>query len=192
MKVPLEFMRFIDSERVAPLTRALLEQRMAGPAATDGVLNNEQRLTLRALLARVVPQVGADPIDLAGFVLARLATGKGDGWRYDILPADAQAYREGLDRLGAMRFAELDETAQDALVQALAAVGGSVDARWFEEIRGEATAAYIAHPATLARLGYSGIGVGGANTEFKGFVTIGPNQRESWEPLPSRTNEVKA
>jgi hypothetical protein len=192
MKVPSEFLRFIDSERVSPRTRELLEQRMAGPAATGNVLNARQELTLRALLARVVPQVCADSIDLAGFVLARLATGKGDGWRYDVLPADALAYREGLDRLGAKRFAELGEAAQDALILALAAVKGSVDARWFEEVRGDAVAAYVAHPATLARLGYSGIGVGGANTDFKGFVTIGPNQRESWEPLPSKTNEVKA
>jgi hypothetical protein len=41
----------------------------------------------------------------------------------------------------------------------------------------------MAHPAALARIGYSGIGVGGANTPHQGFVSIGPNQREDWEPL---------
>ena len=50
------------------------------------------------MLARVVPQVRGEEIDLVGFVMARLATGKGDGWRYAVLPEDAQAYREGLDR----------------------------------------------------------------------------------------------
>ena len=40
------------------------------------------------------------------------------------------------------------------------------------------------HPATLARWGYSGFGVGGAYTRFRGFVEVGVNSREAWEPLP--------
>jgi hypothetical protein len=192
MKVPSEYLKLIEGERVSPRTRELLEQRMAGPVASSDLLSAEQERTLRALLARVVPQTGTDPIDIAGFVIARLATGKGDGWRYDILPADAQAYRDGLDRLAAHGFFHLDEAAQDAVTSALAADKGSVDARWFEEVRGDAVAAYVAHPATLARLGYSGIGVGGADTKYKGFVSIGPNEREPWEPLPAQTDEVKA
>jgi hypothetical protein len=162
----------------------VLEQRMAGPAASEGILNERQHATLCALLARVIPQE-ANAIDLTGYILARLASGKGDGWRYAVLPEDLQAYREGLDQLAAQNFASLDVETQDAILQQLAAEPGSTAARWFEEVRGDAVVAYMAHPATLARLGYSGIGVGGANTEYKGFATIGPNEREAWEPLPA-------
>jgi hypothetical protein len=75
---------------------------------------------------------------------------------------------------------------QDATLKALEAEPGSADARWFEEVRSDAVSAYMAHPATMARLGYSGIGVGGAETKYKGFITLGPNQRETWEPEPAR------
>jgi pimeloyl-ACP methyl ester carboxylesterase len=182
--VPAEYTTLIASERVSPKTREVLEQRMAGPAPTTGILNAGQTATLRAMLARVIPQE-TNAIDLTGYILARLASGKGDGWRYAVLPEDLQAYREGLDQLAAQNFASLDVETQDAVLQQLAAEPGSPAARWFEEVRGDAVVAYMAHPATLARLGYSGIGVGGANTEYKGFATLGPNQREAWEPLPA-------
>ena len=157
---------------------------MKTPAPVPGVLTVEQMATLRAMLARVVPQ-DEPRLDLAAYVLARLASGKGDGWRYDVLPDDVQAYREGLDRLAAKGFAEQGAAQQDEALQQLAAEPGSAAARWFEEVRGDAVVAYMAHPATMARIGYSGIGVGGAATKYKGFVTIGPNEREDWEPVAS-------
>ena len=181
--VPAEYLEFMASERVSAKTREVLEARMLVPVSADGVLTDPQIVTLRAMLARVIPQEEPS-LDLLAYLLDRLEKGKGDGWRYDVLPNDLQAYREGLDRLGASGFAEADAERQDALLAALAA-GELVGARWFEEVRGDATVAYVAHPATLARLGYSGIGVGGAETTHKGFVTLGPNQREDWEPLPA-------
>jgi pimeloyl-ACP methyl ester carboxylesterase len=183
--VPEEYRAFIDSERLSDKTRAVMHQRMNAPADAPGVLNPSQMVTLRAMLARVIPQEHHE-LDLAGYVLVRLASGKGDGWRYDVLPEDVQAYREGLDKLTAQGFLEMAQAEQDAALKALDAEPGSADARWFEEVRGDAVSAYMAHPATMARIGYSGIGVGGAETNYKGFVTLGPNQRESWEPEPAR------
>ena len=187
-KVPAEYVKFMEGERVSAPTRAVLEKRMAGPAATDGLLTAEQERILRAVMARVVPGTG---VDLAGFVMARLATGKGDGWRYDVLPDDAQAYRDGLDRLAKDGFAEMSAEDQDAALTKLAAKKGSVDARWFEEVRGDATAAYVSHPQTMARIGFSGPGVGGAFTKHRGFVDLGYNSREEWEPLPVLAPEVQ-
>jgi pimeloyl-ACP methyl ester carboxylesterase len=182
--VPAEYLAFIASDRVSPKTREVLDQRMAGPASAPGILSPVQTATLRAMLARIIPQE-TNAIDLTGYLLARLASGKGDGWRYAVLPGDLQAYREGLDKLAGQDFASLDAIAQDSILQGLAAKPGSPEARWFEEVRGDATTAYMAHPATLARLGYSGIGVGGAETKYQGFVTLAPNEREAWEPLPA-------
>ena len=187
-RVPAAYKDFLYSERVSLPTQEVLRHRMEGPPVSEGVLNAAQQRTLRAMLARVVPQVRGEEIDLVGFVVARLASGKGDGWRYAVLPEDAQAYREGLDRLIEKGFEEMDVEQQDTVLAKLAAKKGSplseAEARWFEEVRGDAVAAYAGHPATLARWGYSGFGVGGAYTKFRGFVDFGVNSRESWEPVP--------
>jgi hypothetical protein len=183
--VPDEYRAFIASERLSDRTRDVMRARLQAPADAPGVLSPSQMVTLRAVLARVVPQEHHE-LDLAGYVLVRLATGKGDGWRYDVLPEDVQAYREGLDRLAAKGFTGLSAAEQDATLKSLEAEPGSADARWFEEVRGDAVSAYMAHPATMARIGYSGLGVGGAETKYKGYVTLGPNGREPWEPEPAR------
>jgi hypothetical protein len=183
--VPEEYRAFVASERLSGKTREVLRARMNAPADAPGVLTPAQMITLRAMLARVIPQEHHE-LDLAGYVLVRLASGKGDGWRYDVLPEDVQAYRNGLDKLAAQGFAGMTAEEQDAALQALEAEPGSADARWFEEVRSDAVSAYMAHPATMARLGYSGIGVGGAETKYKGFIALAPNQRETWEPEPAR------
>jgi hypothetical protein len=183
--VPERYRAFIDSERLSGRTREVMHQRMQAPAHEPGVLSPRQMVTLRAVLARVIPQEHRE-LDIAGYVLVRLASGKGDGWRYDVLPGDVQAYREGLDRLAAQGFTGMTAEDQDDALKALDAEPGSADARWFEEVRGDAVGAYMAHPATMARIGYSGIGVGGAETRYKGFVSLGPNQREGWEPEPAQ------
>ena len=180
--IPAKYLDLIASDRLSPPTRKVLEERMRGPVLASGFLTSQQERTLRSAAARIVPQTGTPPIDLAGFVMAALASGKGNGWRYDVLPPDLTAYREGLDQLAAHGFAELTPDRQDACLRELSRVPGSPDARWFEELRGDLTEAYMAHPATLARIGYSGIGVGGAHTPHQGFVLLGPNERESWEP----------
>ena len=190
--IPAEYVAFLSSDRVSEPTKAVLAKRMAGPGESDGVLNAQQQRTLYALLERVVPASG---LDLVGYVMAQLASGKGDGWRYAMLPSDVQAYRDGLDRLAAKKFAEMTGDEQDEALKKMAAGKDTVDARWFEEVRGAATEAYVGHPATLARWGYSGFGVGGAYTPHRGFVQLGLNERESWEPLatpvPARA-EVKS
>jgi pimeloyl-ACP methyl ester carboxylesterase len=180
-EIPAEYRALMASERVSEKTREVLAQRIAGPEQTE-VLTPLHMRTLRALCARIVPQEAGNQVDLAGTIAARLASGKGDGWRYAVLPEDLQAYREGLDRLHAQGFNTMGDAAQDEAVRGLAAVEGSVAARWFEEVRGDATVAYMAHPATYARIGYSGIGVGGATTREQGFVALSMGDREDWEP----------
>ena len=178
--VPAPYLNFIAGERLSEPTRKVIESRLNPPAIPAGVLTGEQIKTLRAMLTRILPQ---ETVDVTPYVLERLAKNKGDGWRYAVLPVDLEAYREGLDRLAEKGFAEMEAAAQDAALTELASKKGSPDARWFEEVRGDATTAYVSHPATMARLGYSGIGVGGAETKYQGFVTIGLNEREEWEPV---------
>ncbi len=182
--IPTEYLDLIASDRLSSQTREVLEERMRGPQWASGFLTANQERTLRAAAMRIIPQSASHPIDLAGFVIATLASGKGNGWRYAVLPADLTAYRQGLDWLAAQNFANLSPEQQDACLRELSRVPGSPSARWFEELRGDLTDAYMAHPATLARIGYSGIGVGGAHTPHQGFVLLEPNQQEAWEPAP--------
>jgi pimeloyl-ACP methyl ester carboxylesterase len=183
-EVPAEYLAFMHSDRVSPKTRQVLDARRKPPASVHNLLSEEQVKTLRALMDRVIPQ--SEPVlDLTGYVMERLAKGKGDGWRYEVLPSDIEAYREGLDRLAWQGFTKMDGKAQDGVLRQLASHPGSAAARWFEEVRGDAVSAYMAHPVTMARIGYSGIGVGGADTPFQGYVTLGPNEREDWEPVAS-------
>jgi hypothetical protein len=179
--VPEGYRELMESDRVSVPTREVLEKRLAGPKATE-VLTETQRVTLQALCARVVPQ--AMGIDVAGTIAARLASGKGDGWRYAVLGEDLEAYRGGLDRLAAQGFGGMSEAEQDEAIAMMGVVKGSAEARWFEEVRGDAVTAYISHPAAYARIGYSGIGVGGARTVHQGFVGIAMGEVEAWEPKP--------
>ena len=191
----------LQSGRVSSRTRAVLLARAepdraeAGPAA----LTAAQLATLRALMARVLPQAAGREIDLALRTDAALAEGSGDGWRFADLPSDADAYRAGLQTLdvaaGECGFASLDAAAQDALLERAASGTFPVAASagllspsqmklWFEDVRFAAVRLYVAHPATLARIGYSGIAYGGDGPRKSGFVDFGIGRREPWEPLP--------
>ena len=191
----------LQSDRVSSRTRAVLLARMdpdqpeAGPAA----LTAAQLATLRALMMRVLPQAVGREIDLALRIDATLATGSGDGWRFADLPSDPDAYRAGLQSLdvaaGASGYAALDAASQDALLEQAAAGTFPVAATagllnpsqmklWFEDVRSDAVRLYVAHPATLARIGYGGIAYGGDGPRKSGFVDFGIGRREPWEPLP--------
>ncbi len=178
--VPAAYQAFLNGDRLSVRTRKVIETRASGPVRPEGLFTAEQERTLRAIVARVVPGTA---IDLASTIMARLATGKGDGWRYDLLPPDLEAYRRQLDKLADGDFTELDAEHQDKLLTEVANAKGTPGARWFEEVRGDAVSAWIAHPQTSARIGFSGPGVGGAFTPHRGFVDLGVNSRESWEPM---------
>ena len=183
-ETPSGYQAFIDSDRVAPNTRAVLEARVDAPEP-PAILSAQQQSTLRAALARILPGVGED---LAAPILTRLAKGEGDGWRFDTLPPDLEAYRQQLDALMKDDFANLSPADQDKALEKLGSKKNSAEARWFEDLRADAAGAYMSQPATLARVGYSGIGVGGAYTPHRGFVTLTPNGAESWEPVPDSQN----
>lgn len=175
----------IHSDRVSAKTRAALLERAEPDAAdyTPEAMDAAAFATLRAVLARVLPQ---DRVDVAQRIDKALNTGESDGWRFAVLPADAQGYVESLAALAG--FGEQRVVAQDELLDAIAAGDrGEPLQRWFEDMRGQATMIYVSHPSTFARMGYSGIGYGGDEARRPGFVAIAANQREAWEPVPEKT-----
>lgn len=191
------YQALIDGERTSERTRAVLRMRgqpvQPGPPAA---LSIASLALLQAVASRVLPQPEPAAIDLAARLDAQLASGTGDGWRFAVLPPDAEAYRLGLEMLQAAAlaehgagFVELDGARQNALLQQVDEGGlppGALQpdalTRWFQDLRADLVKLYVAHPTTLARIGYSGVFYGGDGEPKPGFTALGIGAREAWEP----------
>ena len=191
----------IASTRVGERTRKALLARATpdDPAYVPVAIDSSLFPTLRAVVACVIPQRTDQPIDLAACLDARLSAGDGDGRRFDALPSDRDAYGAALRTLDAVAhhlhgetFAALDPARQDEMLTHVAAgrletLRGELDTSqlraWFEDLRADAVRIYLAHPRTLARIGYSGIANGGDGVPKSGFVRVGLGEREAWEPI---------
>lgn len=182
----------LGTAHVSAATRAALEARLNAPADyVPQFLAPATYALLEAVAARLLPQPDrpAQPIPLAPAVDERLATGRADGWRYDALPPDREAYRLGLggiqeiaQELFQTDFMALAADQQDAVLQALA--GGqppgpawaTLDAsRFFEELLAELTEIYYAHPLAQEEIGYAGM------ADLPAWTKIGLNEREDRE-----------
>lgn len=191
----------IASERVNGRLREALHDRGRpdDPAYRPAALDAVELAILRAVVDRVLPQPGDVRIDIAARIDARLASGAGDGWRFSALPPDPEAYRAALRSLdaaaaaGGRRFLARDGDGQDALLRAIEAgtlpdgTKAALDAWalrfWFEDLRADVVRIWLAHPAALARIGFSGIGAGGDGVPTSGFRAVGLDAREVWEPV---------
>lgn len=190
--IPADYARLIASDRVSARTRATLAQRAIAddPDYQPKIVTAKQLENLRALVDRVIPQHG---IDLAARIDTQLATGEGDGWRFAALPIDADAYRAGLDTLDTLAggsFAALEGEDRDALLRRVGAADWSAKTPltpeqmtlWFEDVRADAVRLWLAHPATMARVGYDGFATGGDGVRKQGYALTAADEREGWEP----------
>jgi pimeloyl-ACP methyl ester carboxylesterase len=197
--VPDAWARLIASDRTVARARRTLAARAVpdDPRYEPRVLDAPHLQLLREIAARLVPQPEGSALDLAARVDATLATGRGDGWRPAGGPADGEAYRRGLDVL--RRVWPPDADTQDAFIAAVIAgdcVAGVADPdgmrRWFEDVRFDLARAWLVHPASLARIGYSGFATGSADPATAGYASLTPGSRDDWEPAeladdPART-----
>ena len=190
------FRALLDSAHTSPQTREAMSSRMQHAQSWNAipqVFTPAEFRTLRALAQCVVPDAG---FDLAAALDAQLASDKGDGWRYGLLPPDSEAWRRGLlsldlaaRRAYSLPFLSLYPDQQHALLQeAAAGTGGypseprleegftaSLMQQWFEDVRGEFTRLYIADPRTMDRVGYTGF------ADDLGFTQIELGQVEAFE-----------
>lgn len=182
----------LGTDLVTAPTRDALTVRLA-PAADEAprFLDAPLYATLRAACARLVPQPDRpDPVDLAAGIDRRLAEDHSDGWRYDAMPPDREAYRLGLRGLDEHAramfhadFAALAGGVQDAVLGAVQrgeAHGGSwrsVPAtRFFEELLAECVGGYYSAPAAQDEIGYVGY------ADAHGWQRIGFDDVEAHEP----------
>ncbi|MDT3331806.1 alpha/beta hydrolase [Microbacterium sp. KSW-18] len=187
--VPTEWGRVIASSRVDVAVRRTLAQRalVDDRDRAPRTLNRAQVETLRALAALLVPQGEGGTIDLAVRIDDMLAEGGTDGWRPVGSPADPVAYGLGLDAIAAVWPSEVTE--QRSLIVRLitdgidaAGLGTDGIRSWFEDARNDLLRMWLAHPASLARIGFDGFAVGGTGPRPAGWATIATGERETWEP----------
>ena len=187
--VPPEWGRVIASSRVDVAVRRTLAQRalVDDRDRAPRTLNRAQVETLRALAALLVPQGEGGTIDLAVRIDDMLAEGGTDGWRPVGSPADPVAYGLGLDAIAAVWPSEVTE--QRSLIVRLitdgidaAGLGTDGIRSWFEDARNDLLRMWLAHPASLARIGFDGFAVGGTGPRPAGWATIATGERETWEP----------
>jgi gluconate 2-dehydrogenase gamma chain len=176
---------------VTEATRQVLRARLAAPDYEPQFFDPATYELLRCVASRLLPQPDREaPIELASSIDQRLLSGIADGWRYDVLPPDREAYRLGL---GGIResaqlmfeqaFELLKPNQQDAVLQAIqnetapGPIWQTVSAnRFFEELLAELTENYYAHPLAQEEIGYAGMADG------PGWINIGLNQKEDREP----------
>ena len=190
----MNFEELLPTDHVSAATRAALTQRLAdaAKAATyePRLLAPESLRLLEAVAARLLPQPERPvPIPLAPSVDERLAKGTSDGWRYNAMPPDREAYRLGLggieqiaQALFQTTFESLVPAQQDEVIRALASgtppgeAWASLPAgRFFEELLTELTEVYYAHPWAQDEIGYTGY------ADLPAWTKIGLNEKEARE-----------
>jgi len=133
-------------------------------------------------------------VPLAPWIDERLHDGLGDGYRYEDMPHDGDAYRfalRGCDasarQLHGRTFAELPPEAQDDVLARVAAGEAPGEAwdhlparRFFQELAGEIIATYYAHPIAWAEIGFNG------PASPRGHIRLDLGRHDPWEATERR------
>lgn len=138
------------------------------------------------LVDLLLDQQEAPKIPVLPMIDARLASGETDGFSYEGMPEDGQAWRDSLagldadaqDRFG-QGFAELDQAEQGRLIDAVQQHQGN----WHELPASRvwslwtryACAAFYSHPWAWNEIGFGG------PAYPRGYKATGVNAREGWE-----------
>jgi len=148
----------------------------------------------------LLAQDGDPRIPVVALVDARLAAGETDGWHYDDMPPDPQAWRLTLAALEAdahrthqERFARLDAGAQGTLVQAVFDAGRRSQ-HWHDWPAKRvwslwtryACAAFYSHPWAWNEIGFGG------PAYPRGYKNLGLDSPERWEVPDAGAHEPGA
>jgi hypothetical protein len=173
------------------VTRDLVASRLA-EHPTKKFFNNIEGRCARFLLDLLTGQQDEPRIPVLEMVDARLAAGETDGWRYDDMPEDGQAWRDSLSYLDedsraacGLPFAEAPEKDQLAIIQAVQDLksadwhGLNAAHVWSLWTRYACTALY-AHPWAWNEIGFSG------PAYPRGYKNAGVDKLEPFEVRDAR------
>ncbi len=183
-------------ERVSDATRRVLEQRANPEPRASRFLTDEEFAQLQELVDAILPQgTAGTSVDIADAIDRRLQSGKTAGWRYATLPADGEAYRQGLRSLFGMlqhtpmkTFIAMPPPAREAYLRCV--VNGDVDgpaqfplSTWMKTVKTEVVRTWVSHPDAMYAMEYYGFadGMTGGVEPGEGWVSIGPNSAAPFE-----------
>ena len=169
------------------VTKDLIEARVRPSPQAVTFFSDTERGCASALLNDLTGQDEDAPVPVLAMVEARLAAGQTDGWRYDDMPEDGQAWRDTLGYLDAdararcgTAFAEAAGEDRHRLIQAVQERSGQdwhgLPAKhvWSLWTRYACTALY-AHPDAWAEIGFPG------PAYPRGYKNIGVDKLEPYE-----------
>lgn len=186
----------LKSDQVTDATRQVLTERLALPSHPPTFFTAQECNLLQAICMRLIPQDDHEQlIDIAGNIDKRLTEQKSDGWRYDVMPADGDAYKlglKGIDESARLLFQQpllnLSTEQQDIVLgtvqtnEAPGQIWQQLPAdRFFEELLTEAVENYYSHPLAQEEIGYVGM------ADVPTWQRIGLNQLEDREPRADGT-----
>lgn len=183
----------LATDAVTDATRQALTERLEQQPRQPTFFNADEFKILTCITNRLLPQDDSvGHIDIAGAIDERLTNNKSDGWRYDSMPNDREAYQLGLKAtdesavaLYGAPFCDLPTEQQDEVLNAIQAgtppgvTWQQVPAgRFFEETFAEVVNAYYSHPLGQEEIGY--VGMADAPT----WQRLKLNELETREPRP--------
>jgi hypothetical protein len=162
------------------VTRQSILDRIAGPDERT-FFDEREFETVTALIGCLLDLDAVTSEHLALTIDGRLAGDRTDGWRYDDMPQDEQAWHRslaGLDEEAAGSFAELDPKQKSAIVATVQKAD-----RWHELPAGRlfdlwlryACTAYYAQPSAWNEIGFAG------PAYPRGYKNPGVDSREPFE-----------
>ena len=189
-------------------TRQLVLDRIRNVPAR-AFFNETEFRTLEAICRRLLPQDDRSTelrIPIAPYIDQRLAQGEGNGYRYEGMPWDDEAYHRGLAGIdeasramsGGKGFADLDDVQQDEVLAAIEDGDPPGETwqqlpaqRFFKQLMQDAVEVYYAHPAAWNEIGFQGA------ASPRGHVRLALGKRDPWEadetrPLPPEERQRAA
>ena len=169
-----------------PATVAVVAARL-GRAPSTRFFTLQEEATAAALLDQLLDQRSEPRVPVVQLIDARLVHGATDGWHYEDMPEDAQAWRDSLAALdaeardrAARDFADLAWDAQATLLQDVLDRGrdrwrGFVAAHVWSLWTRYACTAFYSHPKVWDEIGFSG------PAYPRGYKNIGVDRREPFE-----------
>ncbi|WP_338873946.1 gluconate 2-dehydrogenase subunit 3 family protein [Spirosoma sp. SC4-14] len=181
----------LKTDQVTKATQQALTERLNAQPRQPTFFSEAEFLLLRAVCDQLIPQPNSpERICIEHSIDERLSENTTNGWRYDTMPNDGEAYRSGLkgiDESAVHLFQKpfqdlLDEQKNQVLqaIQTMEAPGKTWQTlpadRFFEELLAEAAEAYYSHPLAQEEIGYVGM------ADVLTWHRIGLNQLEEREP----------
>jgi hypothetical protein len=167
------------------VTRAVVTRRLA-PFGSLSFFDLADEATARALCDRLLAQDDEPRVPVVEAIDDRLGRGEGDGYRFDDMPEDGDAWKRslaGLDvdaQLGfGRRFADLEPSDQRTLIEEVrrrtGRWHGMPAARVFGLWMRYAATAFYAHPWAWNEIGFPG------PAYPRGYKSMAPGRREPFE-----------